>query len=66
MLPTVFYIIVGIGGWDIDKLRAGGWIFNVSTSSEPWYKFYSYFGEFIRLFLILVVKKKKLTLLNLW
>ncbi|KAF8337345.1 uncharacterized protein EI90DRAFT_2910517 [Cantharellus anzutake] len=43
VLPIVFYIIVAIGGWDVNRLRESGWIFNTGGSDEPWYRFYSYF-----------------------
>lgn len=44
-LPIIFYIIVFIAGFDVDTLRAKGWVFDVGESREPWYKFYSYFGK---------------------
>jgi SulP family sulfate permease len=44
-IPVVFYIVVAIGGWDFDRLRGAGWIFDVGRSTQPWYKFYTLFGE---------------------
>lgn len=45
-LPIIFYIAVFAGGFSIDHLRQSGWVFNVGESREPWYKFYTQFGEF--------------------
>ena len=29
----------------ISTLRENGWVFDMGGSSEPWYKFYSFFSE---------------------
>lgn len=45
MLPVIFYVVVFAGGFKIDELRENGWVFNVGEARDPWYKFYSCFGE---------------------
>jgi len=47
-LPVIFYIIVFIGGFDLNKLREQGWIFNLiaddgTQESVPFYTFWTYF-----------------------
>ncbi|KAG8968392.1 hypothetical protein FRC03_007589 [Tulasnella sp. 419] len=42
-IPCIFYIVIAILGKDVESLRASGWIFNVGTTHDPWYKFYTYF-----------------------
>jgi sulfate permease, SulP family len=44
VIPIIFYGVVLAAGLNLDSLRASGWLFDVGTSREPWYKFYSYFG----------------------
>lgn len=43
LIPIIFYATVFIGGWDFATLRANGWVFEVGTSKDPWWKFYTYF-----------------------
>ncbi|KLO11977.1 sulfate anion transporter [Schizopora paradoxa] len=43
-IPAVFYIVVASAKLDITSLRHSGWIFDMSASSEAWYKFYSYYS----------------------
>ncbi|OUM60580.1 hypothetical protein PIROE2DRAFT_63055 [Piromyces sp. E2] len=48
ILPVVFYIIVFIGGFDLNRLREQGWLFNLisddsSKESVPFYTFWTYF-----------------------
>jgi SulP family sulfate permease len=43
LIPCVFYIVIAIGGWDLDYLRHTGWIFDVGKESKPWYQFYTHF-----------------------
>jgi sulfate permease, SulP family len=45
IIPVVFYIIIAIGRWDMETLRAAGWVFDVGKSTQPWYKFYTLFGQ---------------------
>lgn len=47
VIPVVFYIVVAIGGWDMDTLRANNWVLDVGKQSRPWYTFYTLFGELI-------------------
>jgi MFS superfamily sulfate permease-like transporter len=46
VIPIVFYIVVAIGGWDYDYLRAEGWVFDVGKNTQAWWKFYTYFVSF--------------------
>jgi hypothetical protein len=42
----VFYVVVAAKKLDLNDLRTAGWIFDMGSSvHEPWYQFYSYFGE---------------------
>lgn len=43
-IPVIFYIVVAAAHLDISILRREGWVFDMGGSSEPWYKFYSYFS----------------------
>jgi SulP family sulfate permease len=47
VIPVVFYIVVAIGGWDMDTLRANNWVLDVGKQSRPWYTFYTLFGKLI-------------------
>ncbi|TDL16311.1 sulfate anion transporter [Rickenella mellea] len=42
-IPAIFYIVVAIARIDIGTLRRTGWVFDMGSSSEPWYTFYSYY-----------------------
>ncbi|KAH8105254.1 sulfate transporter family-domain-containing protein [Cristinia sonorae] len=44
IIPIIFYIAVAIGGIDIGLLREKGWLFDMGTTDEPWYKFYTLFN----------------------
>jgi hypothetical protein len=43
VIPIIFYIVIAIGGWDLDHLRRTGWIFDIGGESQAWWKFYTYF-----------------------
>jgi len=47
-LPAVFYLIVWIGGFNLDKLREQGWLFNLvsddGNGDVPFYTFWTYFN----------------------
>ncbi|WVQ82197.1 hypothetical protein IAT38_004325 [Cryptococcus sp. DSM 104549] len=43
VIPLVFYAIVAIGGWDLEHLRKTGWVFDVGTNTQAWWKFYTLF-----------------------
>ena len=43
LIPCIFYIVVAIGGWDLEHLRHAGWIFDVGGEAQPWYQFYTHF-----------------------
>ena len=44
----MFYTVVGIGRFNLGELREAGWLFTSGESKDPWYKFYTLFGSFIR------------------
>lgn len=44
LIPCVFYIVIAIGGWDLEYLRHAGWIFDVGGEAKPWYQFYTHFN----------------------
>ena len=47
VIPVVFYIVVLAGRFDLVRLRADGWVFDMGpVGHEAWYKFYSYLGQF--------------------
>ncbi|OCF36928.1 vacuolar protein [Kwoniella heveanensis BCC8398] len=43
VIPLIFYVVVAIGGWSMDHLRATGWVFDVGKNTQAWWKFYTYF-----------------------
>lgn len=45
-VPAVFAIVIAIGGWNIEKLREDGWVFPMPEGNAPWWRFYTYFGEY--------------------
>lgn len=45
MVPVVFYIVVAAAHIDLGVLREKGWLFDMGTSREPWYHFYSLYGR---------------------
>jgi SulP family sulfate permease len=44
LIPCIFYIVIAIGGWDLEYLRHAGWIFDVGAEAKPWYQFYTHFN----------------------
>lgn len=46
VIPCVFYVVVLIGGWNLEHLRKTGWIFDVGGDSQAWWTFYTYFVSF--------------------
>jgi len=48
-LPVIFYAVVFIGGFDLNKLREQGWLFNLISDdggqeNVPFYTFWTYFN----------------------
>ncbi|KAN0133449.1 Sulfate transporter family domain containing protein [Lactarius tabidus] len=43
VIPAVFYIVILCAGLDLDFLRRERWLFQIASSEEKWYKFYTYF-----------------------
>ncbi|OSC98639.1 hypothetical protein PYCCODRAFT_1374821 [Trametes coccinea BRFM310] len=43
IIPAIFYIVVAAARIDLGGLRDAGWLFDMSSSNEPWYYFYSLF-----------------------
>ncbi|KAH9847094.1 sulfate transporter family-domain-containing protein [Lenzites betulinus] len=41
IIPVAFYVVVAAAHLDLAALREAGWIFDMGTSREPWYQFYS-------------------------
>ena len=52
----MFYIVVAAAHLDLSKLRESGWLFEMDTAYDPWYKFYTFYGA------CLTVSKSKLPL----
>nr|VWO99297.1 Fe(2+) transporter 3 [Ganoderma boninense] len=44
IIPAMFYIVVAAAGIDLPRLRAAGWLFDMGTSQEPWWHFYTLFA----------------------
>lgn len=44
----IFYIVVAAGHLDLVVLREAGWLFDMGTSREPWYYFYSLYGAWVQ------------------
>ncbi len=44
-IPIIFYIVVAAAHLDLTTLRKSGWLFDMDTSDEPWYRFYTFFGK---------------------
>lgn len=44
-IPVIFYIVVAAARLDLGVLRQNGWLFDMDTSDEPWYRFYTLFGH---------------------
>ena len=49
MIPIIFYIVVAAAHLDLANLRKTGWLFDMDTSDEPWYRFYTFFGTLFSL-----------------
>ena len=45
MVAAAFYVVKFIFGISLDSLRGSGWLFAVPPSSNPWYHFYTLYGE---------------------
>ena len=45
IIPAVFYVVVAATGIDLPHLRTAGWLFDMRTSHEPWWHFYTLFGN---------------------
>jgi SulP family sulfate permease len=43
IIPIIFYIVVAIGGWDFTHLRNTGWVFDVGSDAQAWWRFYTLF-----------------------
>ncbi|KAI0350290.1 hypothetical protein OH77DRAFT_1413261 [Trametes cingulata] len=43
IIPAIFYIVVAAARLNLQTLRESGWLFDMGTSSEPWYYFYQLF-----------------------
>ncbi|KAI0077979.1 hypothetical protein K474DRAFT_1594928 [Panus rudis PR-1116 ss-1] len=43
IIPIIFYIVVAAARLDLDVLRRTGWLFDMDTSDEPWYRFYTFY-----------------------
>ncbi|TFY79942.1 hypothetical protein EWM64_g4075 [Hericium alpestre] len=41
---AVFYTVVVAAGLDLHMLRMEGWLFDIETSEESWYNFYTYYN----------------------
>lgn len=46
MISLVFYVVVLSARINLTNLRKDGWIFDMGSTSEPWYTFYSYYSEY--------------------
>ncbi|KAI0694038.1 sulfate transporter family-domain-containing protein [Cytidiella melzeri] len=46
-IPIIFYIVVAAARLNLDILRRDGWVFQMGSNNEPWYKFYALYGTFI-------------------
>ncbi|CDO73882.1 hypothetical protein BN946_scf185016.g39 [Trametes cinnabarina] len=43
IIPAIFYVVVAAAHTDLGALRDAGWLFEMSSTDEPWYYFYSLF-----------------------
>ncbi|KAJ3529960.1 hypothetical protein NM688_g7780 [Phlebia brevispora] len=43
VIPAIFYIVVAAARINLQTLRTEGWLFDMSTTHEPWYKFYTFY-----------------------
>ena len=44
IIPIIFYIVVAAARLNLTSLRHNGWLFDMETSDEPWYHFYTFYG----------------------
>ncbi|KIP03684.1 hypothetical protein PHLGIDRAFT_110510 [Phlebiopsis gigantea 11061_1 CR5-6] len=42
-IPIVFYVVVAAARLNLGKLRETGWLFDMDTADDPWYRFYSFY-----------------------
>ena len=47
MISLLFYVVVLSARMNLTTLRQGGWVFDMGSTSEPWYAFYSYYSKWI-------------------
>lgn len=43
---AIFYLVTVVAGVSLDQLRDSGWVFAAPAVSNPWYHFYTLYGEF--------------------
>ncbi|TCD70373.1 hypothetical protein EIP91_003725 [Steccherinum ochraceum] len=43
LIPVVFYMVVAAARLDVGSLRGNGWLFDMDTADEPWYRFWTFF-----------------------
>ncbi|KAL0095360.1 sulfate transporter family-domain-containing protein [Phycomyces blakesleeanus] len=43
VLPIVFFLVVFLGGFDVNEVRDAGWIFPLVESNLPFWHFYTYY-----------------------
>ena len=41
----MFYIVIASARLDLNTLRREGWLFEMGNTREPWYKFYTLYGN---------------------
>lgn len=49
LVATVFYIVKFAAHISMQVLRDSGWVFDAPSSSNPWYHFYTLYGELLAL-----------------
>ncbi|RKP06303.1 sulfate transporter family-domain-containing protein [Thamnocephalis sphaerospora] len=40
VVPAIFYVVTSIGGWSLEELRSGGWLFQLPEPAVPFYDFW--------------------------
>ena len=40
----MFYIVVAAARLDLGALRQTGWLFDMDTADDPWWRFYTFYG----------------------
>ncbi|KAI0933274.1 hypothetical protein AcV7_004789 [Taiwanofungus camphoratus] len=43
LIAIIFHVVVAAAHFDLGVLRRDGWLFDLGSSHEPWYHFYSFF-----------------------